>query len=98
MLSRSPVGSPNTKHVWKFARAGGLDQVRSECVDDFLDIGVLDQKFWVALSCPTRGLHFDERTLGLIDADGTGRSGHGQFRHRTETNGVLGSTVLISIK
>ena len=73
MPSRSAVGSPNTKHVWKFARAGGLDQVRFESADDFLDLGNLDQKLWVALSCPTRGLHFDERTLALVDADGDGR-------------------------
>ena len=73
MPSHSPVGSPNTKHVWKFARAGGLDQVRFESADDFLDLENLDQKLWVALSCPTRGLHFDERTLALVDADGDGR-------------------------
>jgi hypothetical protein len=73
MPSRSAIGSPPALHVWKFARAGGLDQVRFETSDDFLDIENLDQKLWVALSCPTRGLHFDERTLALVDADGDGR-------------------------
>jgi hypothetical protein len=60
-------------HIWDFVRAGGLDQVRLETADDFLDLGSLDQKLWVALSCPTHGLQFDERTLALIDTDGDGR-------------------------
>jgi hypothetical protein len=60
-------------HIWDFVRAGGLDQVRFETADDFLDLGRLDQKLWVALSCPTHGLQFDERTLALIDTDGDGR-------------------------
>jgi len=33
----------------------------------------LDQKLWAALSCPTQGLEFDEKTLDLIDTDGDGR-------------------------
>ena len=33
----------------------------------------LDQKLWVALSCPIQGLEFDRRTLELIDTD---RDGH----------------------
>jgi hypothetical protein len=64
--------NPNPKHVWKFFRAGGLDQVRFETADDFLDLGNLDQKLWVALSCPTHGLQFDERMLTLVDTDGDG--------------------------
>lgn len=73
MQSRPPQsGSPDAKHVWKFARAGGLDQVCFETAGDFLDLANLDQKLWVALSCPTRGLHFDERTLALVDTDGDG--------------------------
>jgi hypothetical protein len=50
-----------------------LDQVRFETADDFLDFGNLDQKLWVALSCPTQGLEFDARTLALIDTDADGR-------------------------
>jgi hypothetical protein len=67
------VVNPNPKHVWKFFRAGGLDQVRFETAGDFLDLGNLDQKLWVALSCPTHGLYFDERMLALVDTD---RDGH----------------------
>ena len=72
MANLSLAVNPNRKHVWKFARAGGLDQVRFETADDFLDLGNLDQKLWVALSCPTHGLHFDERMLALVDTDGDG--------------------------
>jgi hypothetical protein len=64
--------SPDTKHVWRFARAGGLDQVKFGTAEDFLDLANLDQKLWVALSCPTHGLHFDERMLALVDTDGDG--------------------------
>jgi hypothetical protein len=32
----------------------------------------LDQKLWVALSCPTKGIEFDARTLELLDSDADG--------------------------
>jgi len=60
-------------HVWKFFRAGGFDQVRLDGAADIAALDQLDQKLWVALSCPTRGLEFDSRTLDLVDADGDGR-------------------------
>src|SRR5208283_4127253 len=34
MANLSLAVNPNRKHVWKFARAGGLDQVRFETADD----------------------------------------------------------------
>ncbi|MDB6031006.1 MAG: hypothetical protein JWM16_1344 [Verrucomicrobiales bacterium] len=40
---------------------------------DLGHLGQLDQKLWVALSCPTRGLEFDSKTLDLIDTDKDGR-------------------------
>jgi hypothetical protein len=64
--------APATKHVWKFFRTGGLDQVALETAEDLLALGELDQKLWVALSCPVKGLELDEATLALIDADGDG--------------------------
>ena len=73
MASRSSVGENASKHLWKFVRTGGLYQARFETAADFQNLGNLDQKLWVALSCPTRGLHFDERTLALVDTDGDGR-------------------------
>lgn len=59
-------------HAWRFFRAGGFDQVRLAAGEDLLHLGELDQKLWVALSCPVDGLEFDRRTLALIDTDGDG--------------------------
>src|SRR5437667_9936373 len=60
-------------HVWKFFRAGGFDQVRLETGADLMALDQLDQKLWVALACPTRGIEFGTRTLDLIDTDQDGR-------------------------
>jgi len=60
-------------HTWKFFRAGGFDQVKLESGADLANLDQLDQKLWVALACPTRGLEFDSRTLDLIDTDKDGR-------------------------
>ncbi|MDP1525575.1 MAG: hypothetical protein Q8M20_07180 [Rhodocyclaceae bacterium] len=60
-------------HFWKFFRAGGFDQPRIDTPADLLAIGELDQKLWVALSCPVSGSEFDTRTLALIDSDGDGQ-------------------------
>ncbi len=59
-------------HRWQFFRAGGFDQVQLNSGADLLALRQLDQKLWVALSCPTRGIEFDNATLDLIDADGDG--------------------------
>jgi len=61
------------KHVWRFFRAGGFDQVRLDTGREIAALGQLDQKLWVALACPTRGIEFDAATLDLIDADRDGR-------------------------
>ncbi|MDI1251109.1 MAG: hypothetical protein PSV13_19765 [Lacunisphaera sp.] len=60
-------------HTWKFFRTGELDQVSLETGADLLNLEHLDQKLWVALSCPVKGLELDEATLKLLDADGDGR-------------------------
>jgi len=60
-------------HRWKFFRAGGVDQVRLASGADILHLEELDQKLWVALSCPTKGLFYDERTLDMLDSDRDGR-------------------------
>lgn len=60
-------------HIWKFFRTGGIDQVALETGADLLNLQHLDQKLWVALSCPVKGLELDERSLALIDTDGDGR-------------------------
>src|SRR3954465_7921292 len=61
------------KHVWKFFRVGGFDQVSITTGEDIAHVGELDQKLWAALACPVKGLEFDERTLALIDSDNDGR-------------------------
>ena len=40
---------------------------------DILHLEELDQKLWVALSCPVKGLFYDERTLDMLDSDRDGR-------------------------
>jgi len=65
--------SPASAHTWRFFRAGGVDQVRLDSAEDILHLDTLDQKLWVALSCPVKGLEFDERTLALLDIDKDGR-------------------------
>ncbi len=62
----------STPHAWRFFRAGGFDQVRLDRGSDLQRLAELDQKLWVALSCPTQGLELDARTLRLIDTDGDG--------------------------
>ncbi|MFS8609050.1 MAG: hypothetical protein LOD94_13830, partial [Gammaproteobacteria bacterium] len=54
-------------------RAGDFDQVALTSGADLLALDELDQKLWAALACPVLGLHFDARTLELIDSDGDGR-------------------------
>ncbi len=57
----------NANHRWTFFRAGGFDQVRLDSGADLMALDQLDQKLWVALSCPTQGVEFDEKTLALKD-------------------------------
>jgi hypothetical protein len=65
--------SQTAGHRWRFFRAGGVFQARVESGADLRAIGELDLKIWVALSCPVKGLEFDERTLALLDQDADGR-------------------------
>jgi hypothetical protein len=60
-------------HTWKFFRAGGVDQVILSTADDLRNLESLDQKLWVALACPSKGLEHDARTLTLLDSDNDGR-------------------------
>ena len=72
ILADSPAAKA-ASHIWQFFRAGGVDQVAIRSGADIAHIGELDQKLWVALACPTRGIEFDARTLDLIDTDHDGR-------------------------
>jgi hypothetical protein len=68
-----PSDARSRAHVWRFFRAGGFDQVRLDTGQDVAALAALDQKLWVALACPTRGVEFDTRTLDLVDSDNDGR-------------------------
>ena len=59
-------------HSWRFFRAGGFDQVQLDTAQDLLALSELDQKLWVALSCPVKGIEFDARSLQFIDSDNDG--------------------------
>jgi hypothetical protein len=63
----------STAHRWTFFRAGDLDQVLLKTADDFRNLHQLEQQWWVALACPTKGLECDSRTLELLDNDKDGR-------------------------
>ena len=63
----------STPHRWTFTRLGGFNQVVLTKADDIRHLSQLDPKLWVALSCPTSGLYFDQATLKYLDRDGDGR-------------------------
>jgi len=69
----SATNASRTSHKWNFFRAGGFDQVHFESGADLVNLEHLDQKLWAALSCPTRGVEFDTKTLDTIDTDKDGR-------------------------
>jgi len=62
----------DSTHAWRFFRAGGFDQVRIDTAADLKSLAELDQKLWVALSCPVKGIEFDARSLQFVDSDHDG--------------------------
>lgn len=58
---------------WRFFRSGGFDQPSIDTGAQLLNLSELNHKLWVALACPTDGLHFDKTTLTLVDTDKDGR-------------------------
>ncbi len=65
-------GEHSRTHRWRFFRAGGFDQVRLETGADLVNLDALDQKLWLALASPNKGLEFDPRTLQHLDTDRDG--------------------------
>lgn len=63
----------DSTHDWRFFRAGGFNQVRLDRGSDLVALRQLDQKLWVALACPVKGLELDLDTLALMDTDSDGR-------------------------
>ena len=45
---------------WKYSVVGGVTRVNIETGEDIAHLGELDQKLWTVLSCPVKGLEFDE--------------------------------------
>ena len=68
MAKKQPQGYP-----WKYCSLGGVVRVNITSGEDIAHLGELDQKLWTVLSCPTKDLTIDARTLQLIDTDGDGR-------------------------
>jgi len=60
-------------HRWHFFRAGAVDQVTLRDGFDILALPDLDQKLWVALAMPTKGVDLDPATLALLDVNSDGR-------------------------
>jgi hypothetical protein len=60
-------------YEWKFSMVGGVARVNIETADDIAHLYELDQKLWTVLSCPVKGLEFDEKTLAMLDTDKDGR-------------------------
>ena len=58
---------------WKFSTVGGVTRVNIETGEDIAHLDELDQKLWTVLSCPVKGLEFDEKTLALLDTDKDGK-------------------------
>jgi hypothetical protein len=65
-----------TPYRWTFYRSGGVDQVALRSGDDLAHLAELDQKLWIALSMPTRGVAIEPRTLDLLDTDKDGHIRH----------------------
>ena len=60
-------------YEWKFSTVGGVPRVNIESGEDIAHLAELDQKLWTVLSCPVKGLEFDEKTLTLMDTDADGK-------------------------
>ena len=61
------------KYNWQYCSVGGVVRVKIASGEDLAHLGELDQKLWTVLSCPTKGLEFDSKTLELLDTDADGK-------------------------
>ena len=62
----------NTSYPWTFTSVGGTVRVKITSGADIAHLGELDRKLWTVLSCPTRNLEFDQKTLDILDTDHDG--------------------------
>lgn len=63
----------NSGYDWKFTNCGGVMRVDISTGQDIAHLAELDQKMWTVLSCPTKGLELDSKTLEMMDSDNDGR-------------------------
>lgn len=73
MAKKSIIPKTSDAYNWTFASIGGITRVTINNGEDIAHLGELDQKLWTVLSCPVKGLEFDEETLQLMDSDGDGK-------------------------
>lgn len=73
MAKKSILPGKSASYPWTFASIGGVTRVTITSGEDIAHLGELDQKLWTVLSCPVKGLEFDEQTLALMDTDNDGR-------------------------
>ncbi len=57
--------------IWNFFRAAGILQAVVDA-KSIKNLKELPYENWAVLSCPTKGLNFDEKTLKFMDANGDG--------------------------
>ncbi|MBQ1408815.1 MAG: hypothetical protein IIY87_03550 [Bacteroidales bacterium] len=69
MALKSILPGKDKGHEWTFASIGGVTRVTINNGDDIAHLDELDQKLWTVLSCPVKGLEFDEETLRQMDFD-----------------------------
>ena len=70
MAKKNILFGKANSHEWTFASIGGVTRVTINSGEDIAHLDELDQKLWTVLSCPVKGLEFDEGTLKLMDLDG----------------------------
>jgi hypothetical protein len=69
----SLIMEDKSKYNWQYCSVGGVVRVKIASGEDLAHLGELDQKLWTVLSCPTKGLEFDGKTLELLDTDADGK-------------------------
>ena len=63
----------SSKYKWCFESIGGTARVKISTGSDLAHLEDLDPKMWTVLSCPSKGLEIDEKSLSYIDCDGDGK-------------------------
>ncbi len=70
MAKKITIPGKSDNYTWTFNTIGGVTRVTINSGEDIAHLHELDQKLWTVLSCPVKGLEFDEATLRMLDTDG----------------------------